>query len=172
MHVIIFLAIRALHVGLAALWIGSTVFASVMLTPAIEASGPSGGQVMTRLNRHGLITYMAVLASTTLATGLYLFWHFTGGFGAGVMATHAGIAFGTGGVSGILAAIIGGGIVGRSAAKMTNVMAQAVSLPESPGRRDMMQQALELRRRMKIGSRAVILLQTVALVLMAVGHYV
>ena len=80
MAAVVFLSIRVFHVLLASTWIGSTIFVSTLLMPAIEASGPSGGQVMMRINRHGIVAYMAALGGTTVLTGLYLFWHFTGAF--------------------------------------------------------------------------------------------
>jgi uncharacterized membrane protein len=168
---IAFLGLRALHVLVAGVWIGSTVFVSRMLTPVMEDAGPAGGQIMMRMNR-ALRKYMATVAVTTLVTGLYLLWHFSGGFDPGVMTSHAGLAFGTGGTAGILAGIIGGAVVGRSAAKATTIMGQATSLPDGPARGVLVQQAAALRQRMHWGSRAVVALQTIALVLMSVGHYV
>lgn len=171
MMTIAFLVLRALHVGVAAIWIGSTVFISKMLEPVIEDSGPAGGQVMMRLNR-GLTAYMAGVATATLLTGIYLLWHFTGGFDLSVITTHAGMAFGTGGTAGILAGIIGGAVVGRSAVKVSAIMRQAVGLPEGPAKGALLQQAASLRERMHRGTSVVLVLQSIALVLMSVGHYV
>jgi ABC-type transport system involved in multi-copper enzyme maturation permease subunit len=171
MSVLLFLGFRALHVLLAATWIGSTIFISMLLTPAVDASGSSGGLVMMNIDRRGITAYMGVLGGMTIVTGLYLLWHFAGGFGA-ITATHAGIAFGIGGTSGILAGIVGGGVVGRSGVRMANLMREAAGLPEGPAKAQLIGQSVPLRHRMKIGSRAVIALQLVALVLMAVGHYV
>src|SRR5262245_2249875 len=105
-----FLAIRAALVLMAALWIGATVFASAMLMPAVDASGPTGGQLMQRLNRRGFHIYMAAISVTTLASGLYLFWRFTGGFDLSVSTSHAGLVFGTGGVAGIFAGLLRGAV--------------------------------------------------------------
>jgi len=171
-NVLVFLAIRAAHVAVAAIWIGSTVFHSVFLMPAIEESGASGGQVMAGVARRGLHRYMMSLGIVTVLSGVYLLWRFTGGFDLGTVATHAGIAFATGGAAGILAGLVGGGVVGRSAAGVGAVMAQAARLPEGTARNVLVQRAVTLQRRTKVGSRVVLLLQATALVLMAVGHYV
>ena len=96
MNVITFLAIRSAHVLVAGLWIGSTVFGGVLLMPAIDAAGASGGLVMMRLAKKGYATFMSAISLTTLATGVYLLWRFTGGFDTSVAATHAGMAFGAG----------------------------------------------------------------------------
>jgi hypothetical protein len=171
MMTILFLVLRALHVLVAGVWIGSTVFVSKMLAPAIDNAGPAGGQVMMRLNRR-LTAYMAGVAVATIATGLYLLWHFTGGFDQGVLTTHAGLAFGAGGTSGLLAGIIGGAVVGRSAMKAGAIMQQAAALTEGPARGVLVQQASVMQGRVRRGSSVVLALQTIALVLMSVGHYV
>jgi len=66
MGTFIFPGLRALHVLLAAIWIGSAVFISYLLMPAIEQTGPSGGQVMMKMNARGITPYMAVLGGTTV----------------------------------------------------------------------------------------------------------
>jgi hypothetical protein len=172
MNVLVFLVLRALHVLLAAVWIGSNVFLSAMLMPVIDQAGASGGQVMLRMNRRGITPFMAALGTATMATGLYLFWHFTGGFDAGVSTSPGGLAFGTGGAAGILAGIIGAAVVGRSANKVSQIMGQTSAATEGAVKDALVQQVRALQRRMKTGSRVVIMLQTIALVLMAVGHYV
>jgi hypothetical protein len=171
MSLFLFLGLRALHVLLAATWIGSTIFITTLLTPAVDASGPSGGHVMMNINRRGITAYMSVLGATTIVTGLYLLWHFAGSFGA-IPDSHAGIAFGIGGTSGILAGVIGGAVVGRSAAKVATLMREAATVADGPAKAELIQQTGPLHHRMEIGSRFVIGLQLVALVLMAVGHYV
>jgi hypothetical protein len=86
--------------------------------------------------------------------------------------THAGLAFGTGGTAGLLAGIIGGAVVGRSAVRVSAIMRQAVGVPDGPFKGALLQQAAVLRRRIHTGSQVVLALQTTALVLMSVGHYV
>lgn len=168
MQTAIFLALRAAHVFLAAIWFGSTVFISELLVPALDAAGPAGGQLMGGLNRR-VTVYMAILAGTTALTGIYLFWRFTGGFDPTVSATDAGKAFGIGGLCGLVAAIIGGSVVGRSANKLGPLMGQLATAKDKAA---LMQEVTALRQRMKIGTRAVLLLQVIALVLMAIGHYI
>ena len=171
MNVMVFLGLRALHVLVAALWIGSTIFISQLLVPAVKISGPAGGQVMMSINRRGLGVYMSILGAMTVVTGLYLLWHFAGGFGA-VGETHAGIAFAIGGSSGILAGIVGGAIVGRNARNVDSLMREAAGLPEGPAKAALIQRSAPLWQRIRLGERFVIAFQLIALVLMAVGHYV
>ena len=172
MNTLMFLTLRAAHVLCAAVWIGSTVYISLLLTPAVEDAGPAGGQIMMRLDRRGLHTYMAVVAFTTLLSGAYLLWRFTGGFDPAVFATHAGMAFGGGGIAGILAGIVGATVIGPSGSQVVTIMTKAVAAPDGPEKGAMMQRATALRRRIKGSTRVVIALQATALLLMSVGHYV
>ena len=133
MQTLLFLALRATHVLCAAVWIGSTAYISLLLTPAVEDAGPVGGQIMMRLDRRGLHTYMAVVAMTTIASGAYLLWRFTGGFDPGVVATHAGLAFATGGLSGVIAGIIGATVIGRGGAQVVAIMTEAVPMRRRSG---------------------------------------
>jgi alanine dehydrogenase len=104
---------------------------------------------------------------------VYLLRHFAGAFDvATIVASHAGIVFATGGVSGILAGVIGGGVVGRGSAQLTALMGAAMPLPDGPAKGSLMQQAAALKQRVKMATRLVIALQMTALVCMAVGHYV
>jgi hypothetical protein len=166
-----FLAIRAAHVLVAALWIGATVFGSALLMPALEASGQTGGLVMQRLNRRGFHVYMAAVSVTTLVTGLYLLWHFTG-FDFSVSNGHAGLVFGTGGLAGIVAGIVGGAVVARSGKQLEHVLRDAMTIADDQNHRALLARVDSLKRRMQIGTRVIVGLQTVALVCMAVGHYV
>ena len=171
MNAIMFLSIRAAHVLVAGLWIGSTVFGAAWLMPAIDASGPSGGQVMRRIVQNGYSTYMSAIGLTTLLTGLYLLWRFTGGFDPSVAATHAGMVFGT-----------GGGPVSWPArsVELSSAAAHRSCRPWEPcssGRSKTCSRQRGPARgyaEAPHGDRhtAVIALQCVALMSMAVGHYV
>jgi len=167
----LFLSLRAAHVLLAAVWIGATVFTSFLLMPVIENSGPAGGQLMQGLERKGMTAFFAALGGTTVLTGIYLFWRFTGGFDPEVSRSHAGMAFGIGGVAGIIAVIIGGSVIGRSSRKMLALMEQLPKATDAQ-KGGLMREADALRQRMKSFGAIVLLLQVIALLLMAVGHYI
>jgi hypothetical protein len=167
----LFLSLRSAHVLLAAVWVGATVFTSILLMPVIEGSGPIGGQIMQNLEKRGMTAFFAAMGGTTVLTGIYLYWHFTGGFDPEISRSHAGMAFGIGGVCGLIAVIIGGSVIGRSSRKMLAVMEQ---MPQASAAQKaaLMQEADTLRGRMKTFGTLVLLLQIIALLTMAVGHYI
>ena len=168
---VLFLPLLVLHVLLAAVWIGSTVFMTFFVMPVFEQAGPAGGQMMVALNRKGLSAFFGALGGTTVLTGIYLFWRFTGGFDPVVSGSRAGIVYSIGGLAGLIAVVIGGSIVGRSARKAVELIEQATKLSETE-KKARLQQVATLSQRMKSAGAIVIVLQVVALALMAIAHYV
>lgn len=172
MSTVLFLSLRVVHVLLAAIWLGSTLFMTRFVMPVVEQSGPAGGQMMMALDRKGLGAFFGALGGTTVLTGIYLFWHFTGGFDPVVSGSRAGIMYSIGGLAGLIAVILGGSVVGRSATKAVALLGQVATLSDGAEKKTLLQQVDALRQRMKSFGAVVLVLQVIALVLMALGHYV
>lgn len=166
-----FLAARALHVLLGATWLGMVVATSFFLMPAIQEAGPDGGKVMAAIARRGFDAFIASVAGFTILSGFYLYWHFTAGFDPELSASMGGRVFGLGGILGLVAAIVGGSVVSRSARKIVASMKQAATA-DSATRSQLMQQVEGLRKRVATGGRVVAILLILTIVLMALGHYV
>jgi hypothetical protein len=167
-----FLVIRAVHVLLAALWLGSTAFMVFFVMPALKETGPAGAPMMGAIARKGLNAFMGSLGGITVLTGFYLYWRLTGGFDPALSATHAAMVFGTGGIAGLISVIVGGAVVGRKMKRMTDLGGKAMALPEGPERARLMSESKAARDGGVAGTRIVLALQVVALICMAVGHYV
>lgn len=167
-----FLILRVTHVLLAASWLGMHAFATLFLMPAMAEIGPAGGPVMGALLRRKLPAVMASLGGAVVLSGFYLYWRFTGGFDPALSATRAAMVFGTGGICGTLALIIGGAVVSKNAKKMATIGARLPSLAEGPERAAAITEMSALRQRAHTASRIVIVLQVIALATMAIGHYV
>jgi len=168
---ILFLTVRAAHVLFAAIWVGATFFITYFLFPSLQDAGPAGGAVMGALMRRKLPVFQASLGGLAVVTGLYLYYRFTGGFDPALSGTRAAMVFGTGGIAGILALIIGGAIVSKNAKKMSELGARLPSAPEAE-RAALGAQMAAARQRAATAARIVIVLQMIAVVLMAIGHYV
>ena len=169
---LLFLTIRAVHVLLAATWLGSVALMVLFVMPAVKETGPGSGPLMRALAQRGLNAFFGVLGGVTALTGLYLYWRFTGHFDPALSASRAAMVFGTGGIAGILSVIIGGAVVGRNMAKMGALGGKAMALPEGPERAALMTQSNAARDRGVAGARIVLVLQLIAAACMAVGHYV
>jgi hypothetical protein len=168
---LLFLLLRATHVLLAALWVGAVAFTTFFVMPALEESGPAGGPVMAALVRRKIHVFMASIGGTTVLTGLYLYYRFTGGFDPALSGSMAARVFGLGGVAGIVALVLGGAIVSRSAKKMAELGARLASAPEAQ-RGALAAEMNAARRKAATFSRIILALQVIAVLCMAVGHYV
>jgi uncharacterized membrane protein len=169
---IAFLTVRALHVLLAATWLGTTAFVYIFLSPALDEVGPSSGKLMDSLARRGVQAFMSSVGGLAVVTGIWLYWRFTGGFDPATSGTMAARVFGAGGAAGILSLIIAGAVVTRTARKVTSLASKALAAPEGPERAALAAQVAALKRRASVAGKIVLALQVIALVCMAVGHYV
>jgi uncharacterized membrane protein len=169
--VLLFLSMRVLHVVLAAIWFGAVFFNTLFLMPAVMQSGPAGGQVMQALVRKGMVAFMASIGGMTIVTGVYLFWRFTGGFDPAVSSSRAGMAYSIGALAGLIALILGGSVMGRSAKRVVALAGQVSSAADAQ-RTAMMNEMATLRARMATTSKIVLGLLFIAVATMALGHYI
>ena len=165
-----FLSLRAAHILLAALWLGAAFLLSIFVLPAARDVGSAGGQFMATLQRRKLHAFMAGTAVLTVLSGIWLYWMFTAGLQTEIMFSGGGLAFGIGGLCGLLAMILGGAIMGRGTARMVALGERAVLLADAE-RAAHMQEMEALRRRLSLAGKFILLLMIAALLLMAVGHY-
>ena len=163
-----YLLVRFLHVLAGAIWVGMATFSAFFLMPAMKEVGPDGAKVMAALERRGLVAFIPIVVIVSVLSGVWLYWRYTGGFSPEISRSHAGMAFGTGGALGILAAIIGIAIVSRSLAKATALTKQAMTLPEAQ-RGSVMAPVAGLRQRAMMGARIVAVLVIITIGLMSVG---
>ncbi len=166
-----YLTIRALHVLLGALWFGFAVLMAYFLMPAMEEAGADGAKVAAGLERHRLLVAFGAIAGLTVLSGFWLYWRYTAGFNPVISRTHAGMAFGLGGVLGIIAAVLGGSVVGRSMKRAAAITATAATAPEAERAR-LFAQASALRARARAGAKLLAILLAITLILMATAAYV
>jgi uncharacterized membrane protein len=158
----LFAEIRALHILVAAAWFGAAAFLTLYLMPAVRQLGPQGGAVMVALMQRRLPVFMAASSGLTLLSGLWLYWTLTAGFQPDAVRSHAGMVFGLGGLCGLLAAVIGAAVVGRSSKQLADLAAG--------GQPPQVDVVARLQARIRIGSRVALFLMLLALVAMAFGH--
>ena len=170
--VLLFLTLRVFHVVLAAAWFGAAAFITLYLGPAMEQAGPAGGQLLGILVRRGIPKYMASIGGLTVVTGGYLFWHFMNGFGPGAGASRAGMAFSVGALTGVIALILGGSMIGTSAKQLSVLGPKAASMPEGAERAALMNTMEMLRGRMATFGKIAVALLFISMAAMALGHYI
>jgi uncharacterized membrane protein len=155
--------VRMLHILFAALWLGSAAFLTLYLLPALRQLGPAGSATLRSLDQRGLHRFMGANGGVAVLSGLWLYWNLTAGLNADAITAPTGLVFGLGGLAGLLAAIIGGGVISRSI-KQLDALADAAT-----GRAD---EVVALQRRIAVASRLALLLLLAALVAMTLGHTV
>jgi hypothetical protein len=170
--VLLFLTLRVVHVVLAGAWFGAAVFFTLYLGPALKQAGPAGGQLMSILVGRGIVKYMASIGGLTVLTGLYLFWRFTSGFDPALSSSRAGMAFSVGSLTGVIALILGGSMIGASAKKLADLGARMATTPEGPARAELMNTMESLRVRMATFGKIVVVLLFISMAAMALGHYI
>ena len=170
--VLLFLTMRVFHVALAGAWFGAAMFTTLYLGPAVADAGPAGGQMMTILVRRGIVKYMASIGGLTIVSGVYLFWRFTGGFDPAISSSRAGMAFSVGALTGLIALILGGSMIGASAKKLAALGAKAAGMPDGADRAALMTTMDSLRGRMDTFSKIVTALLFISMATMALGHYI
>jgi uncharacterized membrane protein len=163
---LLFLVVRAAHVLLAAAWLGTVAFVYLVLSPALDEVGQSGLALMTVMSRRGFHPLIAAVGGTTVLSGIWLYWRFTGGFDPTASATMGARVFG------ILALVIGGAIVGRTAKKLEALGAKIAGTSDVAARTALLTEITATKRRLAVSGKVVLALQVVALLCMAVGHYV
>ncbi|TAK14492.1 MAG: hypothetical protein EPO35_09380 [Acidobacteria bacterium] len=168
----LFLLMRVVHILLAAIWFGAAVAMMFFVIPAIKDAKQAGGAVMAGVMSRKYPAIMQSIAGTTILTGFYLYWRFTGGFDPVLSASMGGRVFGTGAVSGILALIIGATLVAGSMKKAAAAMAKAGSMPDGPEKAALVASVAPLQARAEMFGRIVIVLMVIAIVTMSIGHYV
>ena len=89
-----------------------------------------------------------------------------------ISASRAGMMFSIGALTGLIALILGGSIVGASAKKVAALTVQLASTPEGAARTALVGNMDMLRARMRTFGRIVLVLLLISMVTMALGHYI
>lgn len=168
----IFLSLRVLHVLCAALWFGAAVLLGMFVLPTVERLGTDGHKVLTSLVRGGLNAYMGSVAGLTILSGFYLYWHFTAGFDPTISRSAGAMLYGIGGLLGIIAAFLGGSVIGRGLKSLESAGAALATTNDTAARTAVLSDIAHLRARVKSAGNVMLVLLVVAIILMALGHYV
>lgn len=122
--------LRLIHILAGICWVGTAMFTTVFLGPALASSGPVAAQVMTALRARRLLTFLPIVSILTVASGLRLMWITSGGFAAGYFATPHGRAFTFAGTSAILAFMLGLLVIRPATARSAQLGAAMAKAPE------------------------------------------
>lgn len=87
------LVLRLVHILGGIFWVGSMMFTSFFLMPALRSSPAVAGQVMASLQKRRLFTFLPVVALLTILSGIRLLWIASVGFSDAYLSTSTGRTF-------------------------------------------------------------------------------
>jgi uncharacterized membrane protein len=167
---VLLITLRLLHVVGGIIWVGSSIFSTLFLGPAMQDAGPDAAKVAAALQRRGMMTFMPLVAIATIVSGIWLYWRDSGGFNAGYMASPIGFTFGLGGVL-ALSVFVVGVTVGMPAMHRAGALQKTLgSLPE-PERAACVAEIGRLQARAGGIARGASVVLLAAAVAMAIARY-
>ena len=165
------IALRLFHIVGGAFWVGAVIFTAAFLFPAVRATGGQGGRLMQELTRaRRLPIYMNVAAGLTMLSGLAMYGRMAAVSNGVWAGSRFGITIGIGALSTVVAAIVGGAVIGRTGIALGKLgeSIQGAGGPPSP---EQVAQMEALQGRMGRALRVVAALLVIAVACMAVGRY-
>jgi uncharacterized membrane protein len=164
------LILRLIHVLGAIFWVGSALFNTIFLLPALATVGPAAGQIMGGLQRRRLFDILPIVGILTVLSGLRLMWITSTGFSDAYVASASGRTFMYSGGAAIVAVIIGLGFARPAAGRAARLGASLASAPEHE-RGALGAELARLRRRAGITSNIATALIVLAAAGMSVARY-
>lgn len=165
------LLLRFVHIVGGVFWVGAVFLMVGFIFPTVRETGPTGGRFMQELmQRRRLSVFMNSAAGLTMLSGFIMYGRITAATDGAWAGTRAGMTFGIGGLATILAAIIGGGIVGRGGARLAK-LSQAIQAAGGAPSPEQSAEIGKLQTRMGKAMRAVAALLLLAVTTMAIARY-
>lgn len=165
-----FLTLRILHIVTGVFWAGSVFYLVSFLQPAFKDAGPDGAKVFAALRARRMFTWVPVIASVAVVSGLLLYGYRMGG-GTDWARTREAMWLGLGAIMGIVALVIG--VLGMRAPTLRadDLSRVAGSMPAGAERDAKMAEAQRLRGRALISGRATATLLLITVIAMAIARY-
>jgi hypothetical protein len=163
--------LRLVHIVGGVFWVGSAMFAALLLAPTLQALGPGGGPVMNQLVKvRKMPLIMMVSSIVTIVAGVWLLVIDSAGQ-AEWMRSGTGMTFGIGGVLAILGFVIGMA-VNAPASKRLAAIGSAAGARGGPPNAEEQAEIRRLQGRMSAASKIVTVLLVLATGAMAIARYV
>lgn len=166
------LALRLIHIVSGVFWVGSILFMTWFLTPALQATGAAGGALMQQLVRvQRLAAYLITAMLLTVISGLFLYQHDSMTYGSGWMHTGTGRTFATGALLAIIGAVIGV-FVNTPTAKRMSALGASIQAGGRPPTAEQAASMATLQARLARFSYTAGVLLILATAAMAIARYI
>jgi uncharacterized membrane protein len=164
------LLLRLVHILAGIFWVGAIFVIAGFLMPTVRATGREGGRFMQHLmQQRKLPVYLTIAMLLTMLSGFTLYGRVVSATNGAWAGTPPGIAYGFGGLSAVVGAVVGMLVSGPAARRLAAIGQRA---GQSGGPSGEQQVEMErLQRRMVVGSRLVAVFLGLAAAAMAIGRY-
>jgi uncharacterized membrane protein len=164
--------LRLVHILGGVFWVGSVMFATLLLAPTLQAVGPGAGPVMNQLVKvRKMPLVMMISSALTIVSGVWLLIIDSAGQPGVWMRSGTGMTFGFGGVLAILGFVIGMA-VNAPASKRLAVLGAAAGARGGPPTAEEQAEIRRVQGRMSAASKIVMVLLVLATGAMAIARYV
>jgi hypothetical protein len=163
------LVLRLVHVLSGVIWVGTAVFVSALLLPAMVEAGPAAGPVMAALQKRKMMVFMPAAALLAILSGARLLWIDSGG-GSAFFQAKAGMAFAGGGALAIIAFLLGIVVTRPAMGRAAELSATIPSTPEAD-RPALLAEIGALRARGSAAGTVVTVLIVITTIAMAIARY-
>jgi uncharacterized membrane protein len=165
------LTLRTIHILGGIFWVGSLLFTTYFLAPAIRSSPALAGQVMAGLQKRRLFTVLPIIALLTIASGLRLLAIDSAGFSGSYFATPTGRAFGAGAVAATVAFLLSVLVSRPGFLRVGRLSASLNTAADEATRQSITTEMQRLNRRVAIANATVVVLLLLTAVGMATARY-
>ena len=165
------LVLRFVHIVGGVFWVGAVFLMVGFVFPTVRETGQTGGRFMQEMmQKRRLSVFMNSAAGLTMLSGFIMYGRLIAATDGAWGRTRAAMVFGIGGLATIIAAIIGGAVVGRGGQRLGKLAAtiQASGAPPSP---EQSAEMVRLQARMGTAMRIVAGLLLIAVTAMATARY-
>ena len=164
--------LRLVHILGGIFWLGSGLFTTFFLMPALGRIGPANaGPLMGALQQRRLFTVLPIVALLTILSGLRLFQIASAGFAPAYLASPTGKTFLWSGIAAVAAFLLSL-LVARPAALRAGQLAASISSLPAEQRAARAAEAERVRRRSALAGVVAMILLVGAAAGMSVARYV
>lgn len=166
------IVLRLIHVLGGIFWVGSALFNSFYVFPALAVAGPAAGAIMGSMQRRRLFVVLPVVALLTILSGLRLMALTSGGFAAAYFSTGRGVTFAASGSAAIVAFLLGVFVGRPTGVRLARLRQSAAATQDPESRARLSAEADVLQRRSVVLGYVLNTLLILAAAGMAAGRYV
>ena len=165
------LTLRVIHILGGIFWVGSLMYTTFFLAPAIRSSPAVAGQVMAGLTKRRLFTILPFVALLTIASGIRLLWIASAGFDDSYLSTSMGRAFSLGAAAAILAFLLSVLVSRPGFVRVGKLGASLAAATDEATRQPLMTEMQRINKRVATANAIVAVLLLLTAVLMATARY-